>query len=187
MWTPTSPPSARHPLRRVLAPRDSAGVATVTNDPNELNAVAQQFAFLREETQFEIRLLHDRVGAVLAAEAFLTIAYTAAMSNGTSWGATFSMVVAPMLSILGLVIATLAWPGVDATVKLVLELTDRQGELLAENPHLSGTVRGRVALGRGGNRAVSDQRRSMLVFRAVPVLFVLLWFALTVVALVIHR
>lgn len=157
------------------------------NNPDDADIATQQLMLLREEAQFEIKLLHDRVNALLAAEAFLTIAYTAAMSNGTHWGAMFSMVVAPILSILGLVLAALAWPGIEATVKLVLEWTGRQGELLEANPQLSGTVRGLVALGRGRRRATADQRRSMLFFRAVPALFVAVWSALTVVALVIQR
>ena len=45
-----------------------------------------QLAFIREETRFEIGLLHERVNALVGAEAFLTIAFTAAMSNGTAWG-----------------------------------------------------------------------------------------------------
>lgn len=158
----------------------------MTSDPADADIAAQQLALLRAETQGEITLLHERVSALLAAEAFLTIAYTAAMSNGTAWGTTFSIVVAPILSVLGLVLAALAWPGIDATVKLVLQWTVRRGELLQENPQLSGTACGLVALGRDRQRANSDQRRSMLFFRAVPVLFVVVWLALTVVALVIH-
>ena len=37
---------------------------------------------MRVETRSELGLLHERVNALLAAEAFLTIAYTAAMSSG---------------------------------------------------------------------------------------------------------
>lgn len=66
---------------------------------------------MRQETRFEIGLLHDRVNALVTAEAFLTIAYTAAMSNGAPWGATFSMVASPVLSVLGLALALLACHG----------------------------------------------------------------------------
>lgn len=64
-------------------------------------------AYIREETRFELGLLHDRVSVLLAAEAFLTIAFTAAMGTAARWGD----VVAPVLSVLGLVLAVLAWPG----------------------------------------------------------------------------
>jgi len=43
---------------------------------------AERLGFVRAELRFELTLLHDRVNALLTAEAFLTIAYTAAMSNG---------------------------------------------------------------------------------------------------------
>ena len=33
----------------------------------------RRLAFLREETRFEIGLLHDRINALISAEAFLTI------------------------------------------------------------------------------------------------------------------
>lgn len=156
-------------------------------DSKDSDAAAQQLASMRKETRFEIGLLHDRVNALLAAEAFLTIAYTAAMSNGTPWGATFSRVVSPVLSILGLLLAAAAWPGIDTTVRLVLEWTTRQRQLVDDSPFLADTVRGLAAGGGRRNRADRDQRRSMWFFRAVPVLFVVVWVVLTVVALALPR
>ena len=147
----------------------------------------EQLAFIREETRFEIGLLHERVNALVGAEAFLTIAFTAAMSNGTAWGATFSAVASPILSVLGLVLALLAWPGVDATVKIILRWTANRIELLESDPALSATPWGVAARGRADRRTDPDQWRSMLFFRAVPALFVLVWTALTVLALVIRR
>ena len=66
---------------------------------------ADRLALVRAEIRFEIDLLHQRVNALLAAEAFLTIAYTAAMSNGARWGLSFATVAAPVLSVLGLLLA----------------------------------------------------------------------------------
>ena len=138
---------------------------------------AERLAFVRAELRFELGLLHDRVNALVAAEAFLTIAYTAAMSNGARWGAVFSEVVSPILATLGLLLALLAWPGVATTVRLVLGWTARQRELLERNPSLSALS----AL--PGRSPVLDQRRSMLFFRAVPGLFALVWTVLAIVAL----
>ena len=146
----------------------------------------ERLAFIREETRFEIGLLHDRVNALVGAEAFLTIAFTAAMSSGAAGNATFSAVASPILSALGLVLALLAWPGIDATVKIVLAWTARQNELLESEPVLSATVWGMTAPGRVDRRAHPDQWRSMLFFRAVPALFTLVWTALTVFALIIR-
>jgi hypothetical protein len=141
--------------------------------------------FMRQETRFEIGLLHDRVNALVTAEAFLTIAYTAAMANGTAWGAGFSAVASPVLSLLGLALALLAWPGVRATADLVLTWTQRQADLLAQHPGLVATMPGAAVRGRDDRRAQPDQWRSMLFFRAVPALFTVVWVVLTGLALVL--
>jgi hypothetical protein len=148
---------------------------------------SEQLSLVRGETRFEIGLLHDRVNALLGAEAFLTIAYTGAMSNAAPWGPTFSAVVAPALAVLGLLLALLAWPGISTTVSIVLQWTAHQDELLRREPGLVATPSGLTAHGRGDLRVRRDQWRSMLFFRAVPVLFVLVWVLLAVVALVLPR
>ena len=146
----------------------------------------ERLAFIREETRFEIGLLHGRVNALVGAEAFLTIAFTAAMSSGESREATFSAVASPILSGLGLVLALLAWPGINATVKIILGWTACQTELLESEPALAATTWGMAAPDRADRRADPDQWRSMLFFRAVPGLFTLTWAALTVLALIIR-
>jgi len=166
-----------------------AGETVVTSDAREGDPSSlQQLTFIRDEIRFEIGLLHDRVNALLAAEAFLTIAYTAAMSNGTSWGATFSRIAAPILSVLGLSLALLAWPGVNATVKIVLEWTSRERRLFDDNPSLFGSVLGGLIASSGNQHHLeSVQQRSMLFFRAVPILFVAVWAAFTVVTVAVRR
>lgn len=143
----------------------------------------RQMALIRDELRFEIGLLHERVDALIGAEAFLTIAYTAAMSTGASWGS----VVSPILAVLGLVLALLSWPGVRATVKITMGWTARQSELLERHPELSSPPWGSSAGRTGERRAEADQWRSMLFFRAAPGLFTLVWAALAVVALVSSR
>lgn len=161
------------------------------------SAPAEQLRAIREEIRFEIGLLHDRVNALLAAEAFLTIAFVAAMSDGAQGGARFAAVVSPILSLLGLLLAGLAWPGIEVTVKLVFEWTGHQVALMNAHPELSTrgsvwAVEGaakRSEPDRGGAKrnAGPDQRRAMLFFRAVPALFTVVWALLTVVALVFRR
>ncbi|SEQ14578.1 hypothetical protein [Microlunatus flavus] len=144
-------------------------------------AQAARLALVRDETRFELGLLHDRVNALLAAEAFLTIAYTAAMSNGASWGAAFAAVAAPVLALLGLLLALLALPGVGTTVRIVLALTAQQDELFARLRGSAVAYHGAP----GRPAALDDQRRSLLFFRAVPVLFAVVWVVLGVLALVL--
>jgi len=146
---------------------------------------ADRLASIRAELRFELGLLHDRVNALLAAEAFLTIAYTAAMSNAAPWGASFSAVVAPVLSVLGLLLALSSWPGVASTVRLVLAWTADQAELLGRDSALRSGTSGLPTRSADVDRVLSTQWRSMLFFRLVPGLFALVWAALTVTALVL--
>lgn len=148
--------------------------ATRKPDPeaNEARLVA-----VRDEIRFELGLLHDRANALLAAEAFLTIAYTAAMSNGTAWGRQFAAVAAPTLALLGLLLALLALPGVAATARIVLIQTALQEQLVEQLPGSALADFHGVADRRS---AVEDQRRSLLFFRAVPLLFAVVWIVLTV-------
>lgn len=147
---------------------------------------ARRLAFIREETRFEIGLLHDRVNALINAEAFLAIAFTMAMSStGAPWGALFSMLVAPTLSVVGLLLAVLAWPGVDASFRIILEWNARQLQVMRENPQLIEAMWRPHVLGKGGSRADPDQRRTMLFARVVPGVFAAAWAVLTIVALVL--
>lgn len=74
----------------------------VAEDPELPVDAVRRLAFIREETRFEIGLLHDRINALISAEAFLTIAFTMAMSNTNAhWGSTFSTLVPPILSLVG--------------------------------------------------------------------------------------
>ena len=147
---------------------------------------ARRLEFIREETRFEIGLLHDRVNALINAEAFLAIAFTMAMSNtGARWGALFSMIVAPTLSIIGLLLAVLAWPGVDASFRIILEWNARQLQFMRENPELTEAMWRSHVLGKDNQRVDPDQRRTMLFVRMAPAVFSAAWAILTVVALVL--
>jgi len=149
--------------------------------------LAERVALIRVEVRFELGLIYDRVNTLVAAEAFLTIAYTTAMSNTTPWGSTFGAVVAPILAVLGLLLALLAWPGVASTARLVLDWTEEQVELLEQQSALTSGVMVLPRQGTDRRRVTSMQQRNMLLFRAVPGLFALVWTALTVVALVLPR
>jgi hypothetical protein len=142
---------------------------------------AARLTAVREETGTELGLLHDRVNALLAAEAFLTIAYTAAMSNGAPWGRPFASVAAPVLAVLGLLLALLPLPAVRGAARILLALSAQQDELFGR---LGGSAPGYHG-GAGRPSALADQRRALLFFRAVPVLFSVVWVVLGVLALVL--
>lgn len=143
---------------------------------------SDRLAFVRAEIRFELDLLHQRVNALLAAEAFLTIAYTSAMSSGAAWGRSFAMIAAPLLSVLGLLLALLVIPGVRATVHIVLIQTARQEQLVEGLP--GSALAGYYGVA-GRPPALADQRRSLLFFQAVPILFSVVWSVFLVLTLVV--
>lgn len=149
--------------------------------PDSLGDEARLLA-VREATRFELGLLHDRVNALLAAEAFLTIAYTAAMSNGTDWGRPFAAVAGPSLAVLGLLLAGLALPGVAATARIVLTQTALQERLVERLP---GSPHAGYHSTRGPGSALRDQRRSLVFFRTVPILFAVVWTVLLILTVVL--
>ena len=148
---------------------------------------ARQLELVRSEMRAEIGFLHDRVNALVAAEAFLTIAYTTAMANAAPWGTVFAAVVSPVLAALGLALALLSWPGVRATVRLVLALTRQQELLVERDPESAAGAVPLLGASFPARRAWVEQRRSTLFFRAVPPLFAAVWSVLLVVALVLVR
>jgi hypothetical protein len=144
----------------------------------------RQLSFIREETRFEIVLLHERVNALIGAEAFLTIAFTAAMSNANPhWGTTFSVLVSPLLALTGFLLAALAWPGVNASFKIIVQWDARQLQLFQNRPALVGSL----WRPHPQTRRDLDQRTTMLFARAVPLVFTVAWAALMVIALVLPR
>ena len=146
----------------------------------------RRLAFIREETRFEIGLLHDRINALISAEAFLTIAYTMAMSNSNvRWGAAFSALVPPILSLLGFVLAILAWPGVNSSYKILVEWNVQQLALMHGDPVMTEVMWRLDSLGSGSRRTNPDRGLSMLFARAVPTVFGIAWAALTIIAIVL--
>jgi hypothetical protein len=120
---------------------------------------------------------------LISAEAFLTIAYTMAMSNSNAhWGMAFSMLVPPILALVGLVLAVLAWPGVDSSFKIIVEWNVRQIELMQANPAMTDAMWRLDARGRGSRRANPDRGLSMLFARTVPAVFSFAWAILLVIA-----
>lgn len=160
--------------------------AEVPDDSDVLVDSARRFAFMREETRFEIGLLHDRINALISVEAFLTISFTMAISNSSArLGATFATVIAAVLSLVGLVLAVFAWPGVDASFKIINEWSSRQRQFMRDNPVLTDVMWRPDVLGKGNLRADPDTRRTMFFARAVPAVFAIAWSILAITAFVL--
>ena len=165
---------------------EAASAVTPFPEPTEQDI--RRLVMIREETRFEINLLNERVGGLISAEAFLTIAYTAAMSNTSpQWGLMFSRLVAPALAVLGLLLALLAWPGVAASFRIILAWNARQLQVMEDSTALMNSMWRPDVPGKRGQHADPDQRLTMLFARAVPGVFVVAWLVLVTVALVLTR
>lgn len=136
--------------------------------------------------RFEVGVLHDRVNALIGAEAFLTISFTMALVNSDAHpGARFFDVIAPVLSSTGLILAVLAWPGVNTGFKILVEWNSLLLQALHEAPTASRSMWRPSLLTDGDRRTSVDHRGSMLFARAVPVVFAVAWAVLTVIALIV--
>ncbi len=81
----------------------------------------RRLAFVREEMRFEIGILHDRINALISAEAFLLISFTMSLVYATAHWRDKFFFVPPMLSVIGFMLAVLAWPGVNTSYKIIVE------------------------------------------------------------------
>ena len=146
----------------------------------------RRLAFIREETRFEMGVLHDRINALISAEAFLTIAFTMAMGNANSRpDSVFFVLISLTLALVGLILAALAWPGVNTSFKVIIEWNAILRQVLHENAALTASMWRPPLLNSGDLRADLDQRSSMLFARLVPALFGVAWTMLAITALVL--
>jgi len=143
----------------------------------------RRLAFIREEMRFEIGVFHDRINALISAEAFLLISFTMALVySNAHWSDKFFLV-APMLSVIGFTLAVLAWPGINTSYKILVEWNVLLLQVLNE-AHAVSNFMWRPSLFTGGERRTqADHRRSMLFARSVPVVFAAAWAILAVVVL----
>ena len=143
----------------------------------------KQVLAIREEMKFEIGILHNRVNSLVSAEAFLIISFTMSLPySNERWSGRFFWI-APLLALVGFLLAVLAWPGVNRSFKIVVEWNTLLIEALNEarkEPHFvwrpSVTVVGHA-------RTQNYHRRGMLFSRFVPAVFAVAWILLVAIVL----
>ncbi len=89
----------------------------------------------------------------------------------------------PVLSVLGLLLAVLARPGIKATADIITTWNARQLDVLERHPALSATMWGWPS----ADRVTVAPRKLSSAACSFPGLFALAWITLTVVALVIRH
>lgn len=128
--------------------------------------------------RFEIGVFHDRINALISAQAFLLISFTMALTYGGHGASTPFFWISPTLSAVGFALAALAWPGVATSYKIIVEWNVLFVDVLNE-AHAASTVRWRPSVFVDGDkRTHADHRRGMLFSRFVPGIFMVAWIAL---------
>lgn len=94
-------------------------------------------AFYRSEIRFESEVVNGRLQALLGSQAFLVIAYATAMTGSTKrWGDSMVLLIPPLLSLLGFVLAAMALPGIRAAYSAIAKWETKQRALHDRRPSL---------------------------------------------------
>ncbi|MBE7211019.1 MAG: hypothetical protein INR65_08365 [Gluconacetobacter diazotrophicus] len=142
-----------------------------------------RIAAIREEMRFEIGVFHDRINALISAEAFLLISFTMALAYAGHAHATPLSWIGPVLAAIGFTLAGLAWPGVATSYEIIVEWNILFMDALAAG-HAASALRWRPSVFmRGDKRIQADHRRGMLFSRFVPVIFMIAWVVLAAIVL----
>lgn len=147
----------------------------------------RRIATIREEMRFEIGVFHDRVNALISAEAFLLISFTMALAYAGTGTAPRLFWIGPTLAVVGFTLAALAWPGVLVSYRIIVEWNVLFVDVL-NAAHAASTIDWRPSVFVLGDRRIhADHRRGMLFSRFVPGIFMAAWVVLAILVLASHR
>ena len=143
----------------------------------------KRLSTIRDEMRFELRVFHDRVNALISAEAFLLISFTMSLAYAGAGPTAKFYWITPALSIVGFTLAVLAWPGLNTGYRIVVEWNLLFMDALNE-AHASSALRWRPSVFVAGDRRTqAAHRRGMLFSRHVPVVFMIAWAVLAGIVL----
>lgn len=141
---------------------------------------------IREEMRFEIGVFHERINALISAEAFLLISFTMALAYAGHGASAPFFWIGPTLAAIGFTLATLAWPGVATSYRIIVEWNVLFMETLTAG-HAASKLHWRPSVFVDGDRRIqADHRRGMLFSRFVPVIFIVGWVVLASIVIFAH-
>ncbi len=142
--------------------------------------------FYRREIQYETAILSNRTNAYLSAQSFLVIAYASSMANlNPEWGKLFTLVVPPVLALLGVLCSLNAWPGIRAAYDIIDHWHFKQSGLLRDLP-VMGMAYDDEPLFSEMESSHKGYRKSLMFSIRAPWLFAGFWVGLGVFALAIQ-
>ena len=155
----------------------------MSTDDGGTDVHARRVQAIREEMKFELGVLHDRVNALVSAEAFLIISFTMSLAySNDRWSSRFFLI-APVLASIGFLLAILAWPGVKRGVEIVVEWNELLIQALSEARKDSHFVWRPSVDVLGAVRTQDLHRKGMLFTRFVPAAFAVAWVLLAAIVL----
>ncbi|GBR06657.1 hypothetical protein [Acetobacter oeni] len=150
-----------------------------SSHPRELSACGtptdhELLAFYRSEIRFESEVVNGRLQALLGSQAFLVIAYATAMTGSTRrWGDSMVLLIPPLCSLLGFVLALMALPGIRAAYAAIAKWEGKQRVLHQRSPCLA-----ELTLGAGEDETRDMMRRGQkgaLFAHQAPFVFLVAW------------
>jgi len=172
-------------LSRIITSRlphdtDEAREAQMFGSPKD------RLDFYRREIQYETAILSNRTNAYLSAQAFLVIAYASSMANlNPEWGKLFTLVVPPVLALLGVLCSLNAWPGIRAAYDIIDHWHFKQSGLLRDTPAM-GLAYDDEPLFSEMESSHKGYRKSLMFSMRAPWLFAVFWIGLGAFALAIQ-
>lgn len=152
---------------------------SVSPDTNKIIAhghptANELLAFYRSEIRFETEVVNGRLQALLGSQAFLVIAYATAMTGSTKrWGDSMVLLLPPLFSLLGFVLAILALPGIRAGYAAIGKWDIKQRILHRHYPELNDfTLAPNDDEARG---MVQRSQRGSLFAQQAPLVFLVAW------------
>lgn len=146
----------------------------------------ERLDFYRREIQYETSILANRTDAYLAAQSFLVIAFVSSMANlNPEWGKMFTIVVPPLLALLGILSSLNAWPGIHAAFRIIEHWQLKQSHLLHSMP-MMGLVYDESPLFSETETSRDGHRKSLLFSLRTPWIFLSFWVLLGGYALYIQ-
>jgi len=93
--------------------------------------------FIARKFASESEVINGRLQALLGSQAFLVIAYATAMTGSTTrWGDRMVLLVPPLFSLLGFMLALMALPGIRAGYAAIGKWEEKQRALHSRCAHL---------------------------------------------------
>jgi len=122
-------------VEMVMASSPSPNVEDVITQGNPTDN--ELLAFYRSEIRFESEVVNGRLQELLGSQSFLVIAYATAMTGSTTrWGDRMVLLVPPLFSLLGFMLALMALPGIRAGYAAIGKWEEKQRALHHRYPHL---------------------------------------------------